>query len=135
MGAFSRGDKGSISSGFDRVFTLFPRLRERRSQIAGTLSGGEQQMLATGRAMMAGPRILLMDDDEVVRQVGVQMLELLGYEVAESSDGEEALQRLSEFDAILNQIEEKVYREFGINHVNIQPEFGKCDNKQIIVQD
>lgn len=42
---------------------------------------------------------------------------------------------LSEFDAILNQIEEKVYREFGINHVNIQPEFGKCDNKQIIVQD
>lgn len=62
MGAFSRGDKGSISSGFDRVFTLFPRLRERRSQIAGTLSGGEQQMLATGRAMMAGPRILLMDE-------------------------------------------------------------------------
>jgi len=62
MGAYSRGDKGSINSGFDRVFTLFPRLRERRSQIAGTLSGGEQQMRATGRAMMAGPRILLMDE-------------------------------------------------------------------------
>jgi branched-chain amino acid transport system ATP-binding protein len=62
MGAYSRGDKASIKRGFERVFTLFPRLRERRSQIAGTLSGGEQQMLATGRAMMAGPRILLMDE-------------------------------------------------------------------------
>jgi branched-chain amino acid transport system ATP-binding protein len=62
MGAYSRGEKGSVNTGFDRVFTLFPRLRERRSQIAGTLSGGEQQMLATGRAMMAGPRILLMDE-------------------------------------------------------------------------
>jgi branched-chain amino acid transport system ATP-binding protein len=62
MGAFSRSDKGSINSSFERVFTLFPRLRERRSQVAGTLSGGEQQMLATGRAMMTNPRILLMDE-------------------------------------------------------------------------
>jgi branched-chain amino acid transport system ATP-binding protein len=62
MGAFSRSDKGSITSSFERVFTLFPRLRERRSQVAGTLSGGEQQMLATGRAMMTNPRILLMDE-------------------------------------------------------------------------
>ena len=62
MGAFSRSDKTSISSSFERVFSLFPRLRERRSQVAGTLSGGEQQMLATGRAMMTNPRILLMDE-------------------------------------------------------------------------
>jgi branched-chain amino acid transport system ATP-binding protein len=62
MGAFSRTDRGSINSSFERVFTLFPRLRERRTQVAGTLSGGEQQMLATGRAMMTNPRILLMDE-------------------------------------------------------------------------
>jgi branched-chain amino acid transport system ATP-binding protein len=62
MGAYSRSDKAGINSNFERVFTLFPRLKERRSQVAGTLSGGEQQMLATGRAMMAGPRILLMDE-------------------------------------------------------------------------
>jgi len=62
MGAFSRTDKGNVNTSFERVFNLFPRLRERRTQVAGTLSGGEQQMLATGRAMMTNPRILLMDE-------------------------------------------------------------------------
>jgi branched-chain amino acid transport system ATP-binding protein len=62
MGAFSRTDKGEIEAVFDRVFTLFPRLKERRHQVAGTLSGGEQQMLATGRALMANPKVLLMDE-------------------------------------------------------------------------
>jgi branched-chain amino acid transport system ATP-binding protein len=62
MGAFSRKDKAQISGDLERVFTLFPRLKERRNQVAGTLSGGEQQMLATGRALMAHPRLLLLDE-------------------------------------------------------------------------
>lgn len=62
MGAYSRNSKQDIAEDLDRVFQLFPRLRERRSQIAGTLSGGEQQMLATGRALMARPSLLLMDE-------------------------------------------------------------------------
>jgi branched-chain amino acid transport system ATP-binding protein len=62
MGAFSRNDKWSIPDDLDLVFELFPRLKERRTQVAGTLSGGEQQMLATGRALMAKPRLMLMDE-------------------------------------------------------------------------
>jgi branched-chain amino acid transport system ATP-binding protein len=62
MGAYVRSDKAEIKADLERVFVLLPRLKERRSQVAGTLSGGEQQMLATGRALMAKPRILLMDE-------------------------------------------------------------------------
>jgi branched-chain amino acid transport system ATP-binding protein len=62
MGAFQRTDKSGIRSDMDRVFELFPRLHERRSQKAGTLSGGEQQMCAIGRALMARPKLLLLDE-------------------------------------------------------------------------
>jgi branched-chain amino acid transport system ATP-binding protein len=62
MGAFVRDDLKAIASDIERVFTIFPRLKERRNQLAGTMSGGEQQMLAMGRALMARPKVLLMDE-------------------------------------------------------------------------
>jgi branched-chain amino acid transport system ATP-binding protein len=62
MGAYYRKDKDGIAEDLESVYTLFPRLKERRTQVAGTLSGGEQQMLATGRALMAHPNLLLMDE-------------------------------------------------------------------------
>jgi len=62
MGAFVRDDQKEIAVDIDRVYAIFPRLKERRHQLAGTMSGGEQQMLALGRALMARPKVLLMDE-------------------------------------------------------------------------
>jgi branched-chain amino acid transport system ATP-binding protein len=62
MGAYARHDRRAIAADVERVFSLFPRLRERRRQTAGTLSGGEQQMLAMGRAMLSRPTLLLLDE-------------------------------------------------------------------------
>ena len=62
MGAYLRKDKKAINEDLEKVYTLFPRLKEREKQIAGTLSGGEQQMLAMGRGLMANPDIMLLDE-------------------------------------------------------------------------
>ena len=90
MGAYIRDDKAGILQDIDKVFTIFPRLKERRDQLAGTMSGGEQQMLAMGRALMSRPKVLLLDEPsmglapimvdkifEVVRDVSTQGVTVL----------------------------------------------------------
>lgn len=62
MGAYIRSDKDGILADIEKMFTIFPRLRERKDQLAGTMSGGEQQMLAMGRALMSRPKVLLLDE-------------------------------------------------------------------------
>jgi len=81
LGAYMLGSQaGEISARLERVFALFPRLKDRQTQLAGSLSGGEQQMLAIGRAMMAGPRLLLLDEPSLglAPRLAAEILETLG---------------------------------------------------------
>ena len=90
MGAYIRTDKPEIAADMEKMFTIFPRLRERKDQLAGTMSGGEQQMLAMGRALMSRPKVLLLDEPsmglspimvdkifEVIRDVSAQGVTIL----------------------------------------------------------
>jgi branched-chain amino acid transport system ATP-binding protein len=90
MGAYTRSDKAGILADIEKMFTIFPRLRERKDQLAGTMSGGEQQMLAMGRALLSRPKLLLLDEPsmglspimvdkvfEVVRDVYAQGVTIL----------------------------------------------------------
>ena len=81
LGAYLLGNRrGEIAARLERVFALFPRLKDRQTQLAGSLSGGEQQMLAIGRAMMAGPRLLLLDEPSLglAPRLAAEILETLG---------------------------------------------------------
>ncbi|MFH0302987.1 ABC transporter ATP-binding protein, partial [Bradyrhizobium sp. 31Argb] len=95
VGAFRRRDKAEIAADIDQMYTLFPRLRERRKQKAGSLSGGEQQMLAVGRALMLKPRVMLLDEPS------------LGLAPVIIDDLYEALQRVNRLQGIAMLIVEQ----------------------------
>jgi branched-chain amino acid transport system ATP-binding protein len=102
MGAYTRRDHGGIRQDLEMVYELFPRLKERARQIAGTLSGGEQQMLAMGRGLMAKPRLLLLDEPSM------GLAPILVDEIFE------VIRRINQAGATILLVEQNAYKALGI---------------------
>ncbi len=118
MGAYVRTDKETLKRDLDYVFTLFPRLAERRTQLGGTLSGGEQQMLAMGRALMAHPRVLMLDEPSMgLAPVLVEMIF-------------ETVQKLNREGTTILLIEQNAAKALQVAHRGYVIETG-----QIVLQD
>ncbi|HUL55848.1 MAG TPA: ABC transporter ATP-binding protein, partial [Usitatibacter sp.] len=104
MGAYPRSDRSGVAADVERAFTHFPRLQERRTQVAGTLSGGEQQMLAIGRALMSCPRLLLLDEPS------------LGLQPSLVKSIIEAIVRINEGGLTVLLVEQNVHFSLPISH-------------------
>jgi branched-chain amino acid transport system ATP-binding protein len=102
MGAYTRKDRAGVRRDGERVYDIFPRLRERQRQVAGTLSGGEQQMLAMGRALMASPRLLLLDEPSM------GLAPILVDEIFS------VIRRINETGATVLLVEQNAYKALGI---------------------
>jgi branched-chain amino acid transport system ATP-binding protein len=113
MGAYARTDDTPVRQDLERVLTLFPRLRERLTQVAGTLSGGEQQMLGIARGLMAGPRVLLLDEPSM--GLAPLVLEQIF----------EAIQEINQQGVTILLVEQNAYMALSLAHVGYVLESGQ----------
>ncbi len=117
MGAFTRGDKDGIRCDMQKVFELFPRLKERVSQISGTLSGGELQMLAMGRALMSSPKLLLLDEPSM------GLAPILVDEIFE------IVQKINKAGTTVLLVEQNAFKALSISHRAYVLETGKISKE------